>query len=67
MNVNIAQFPQFEPFVCLFYGSSPWNQAKKVKLANLVEGDPKAPFSIGTPPRIRAGCLYIPWFTQLYP
>ena len=35
--------------------------SKKVKLANLVKGDPKAPFSIVTTLRCRGGCYSIPW------
>ena len=35
----------------------------KVKLVTLVEGDPKAPFSIATTPRCRGECYSIP----LYP
>ena len=30
-----------------------WNYIKKVKLATLVEGDPKAPVSIATTPTCR--------------
>ena len=33
----------------------------EVKLATLVEGDPKAPFSIATTPRWRGGRYSIPW------
>ena len=32
----------------------------KVKLATVVEGDPKAPFSIATTPRCRGGCYSFP-------
>ena len=32
----------------------------KVKLATLIEGDPKAPFSIATTPRCRRGCYSFP-------
>ena len=39
---------------------------KKVKLATLVEGDLKAPFSIATTPRCRGGRYSIPWITLLY-
>ena len=39
----------------------------KVKLATLVEGDPKASFSIATTPRCRGGCYSIPWIAPLYP
>ena len=40
---------------------------KKVKLATVVEGDQKAPFSIATTPRCRGGRYYFPWIAQLYP
>ena len=38
-----------------------------MKLVTLVEGDPKAPFSIATTPRCRGGHYSIPWITRLYP
>ena len=38
----------------------------KVKLATLVEGDPKAPFSIATQSRCRKGRYSIPWIAPLY-
>ena len=40
---------------------------KIVKLATIVEGDPKAPFSIATTPRCRGGRYSIPWIAPLYP
>ena len=30
-------------------------------LANVVEGDPKAPFTIASKPRYRGGRYFIPW------
>ena len=39
----------------------------KVKLATIVEGDPKAPFSIATTRRCREGRYSIPWIAPLYP
>ena len=36
------------------------------KLVTLVEGDPKAPFSIATTLRCRGRCYSIPWFAPLY-
>ena len=39
---------------------------KKVKLATLVEGDPKAPFLIATL-TCRGGRYSIPWIASLYP
>ena len=41
--------------------SIPWN----AKLATLVEGDPKVPFSIATTPRCREGHYSIPWKVKL--
>ena len=38
-----------------------------LKLATLVDGDPKAPFSIATTPRCREGSYSIPWISPLYP
>ena len=37
------------------------------KVATIVEGDPKAPFSIATTPRCRGGRYSIPWIAPLYP
>ena len=37
------------------------------KLATIVEGDPKAPFSIATTPRCRGGRYSIPRIAPLYP
>ena len=39
----------------------------RVKLATIVEGDPKAPFSIATTPRCRGGRYSIPRIAPLYP
>ena len=38
-----------------------------LKLATIVEGDPKAPFSIATTPRCRGGRYSIPRIASLYP
>ena len=35
-------------------------------MATVVEGDPKAPFSIATTPRCRGGCYSFPWIAPLY-
>ena len=40
---------------------------KKVRLATVVEGDPKAPFSIATTPRYWGRCYSLPWIAPLYP
>ena len=37
------------------------------KVATLVEGDPKAPFSIATTPMCRGGRYSFPWIAPLYP
>ena len=39
----------------------------KVKLATVVEGDPKEPFSIVTIPKCRGGLYSIPLIARLYP
>ena len=41
--------------------------ATQKKLATIVEGDPKAPFSIATTPRCRGGRYSIPRIVPLYP
>ena len=38
----------------------------KIKLATLVEGDPKAPFSIATTTTCKGGHYSIPWIAPLY-
>ena len=38
-----------------------------VKLATVVEGGQKAPFSIATTPKCRRGSYTFPWITPLYP
>ena len=38
----------------------------KVKLATVIEGDQKAPFSIATTPRCRGGRYSFPWIATLY-
>ena len=40
---------------------------KKVKLATVVKGDQKAPFSITTTPRCRGVCYSFPWIAPLNP
>ena len=45
----------------------PPNTIKVNKLATIVEGDPKAPFSIATTPRCRGGRYSIPRIAPLYP
>ena len=36
-------------------------------MATVVQGDPKASFSIVTSPRCRGGCYSFPWIALLYP
>ena len=50
-----------------YFSIPPYIYICKVKLATLVEGDPKAPFSIATTPRCRGGRNSIPWIAPLYP
>ena len=40
---------------------------KNVKLATVVEGNPKAPFSMATTPRCREGRYSFSWIALLYP
>ena len=40
--------------------------SKYIKLATVVEGDQKVPFSIATTPRCRGGCYSFPWISPLY-
>ena len=42
-------------------------QLSKVDLATIVEGDPKASFSIATTPRCGRGRYSIPWIAPIYP
>ena len=49
------------PLALVFMGKS----TIYIKLATLVKGDPKAPFSIATTPRCRRG--HYSWITPLYP
>ena len=39
----------------------------KVKLATVVKGYLKAPFSIATTLKCRGRCYYFPWIAPLYP
>ena len=39
----------------------------KLRLATLVEGDPKTPYSIATTSMCRGGCYSSPWIAPLYP
>ena len=50
--INEFKFPEFS-----FYS----------KLATVVEGNLKAPFSIATPLRFKGGRYSSPWITPLYP
>ena len=50
----------FPAFYILFRNS-------KVKLATVVEGDQKAPFSIAATPRCRGGRNSFLWIARLYP
>ena len=57
----------------LFYLTSDFHMivilltVSKVKLATVVEGDQKAPFSTATTPRCKGGRYSFPWIAPLYP
>ena len=53
-------------FTCTKSGIYIYIYKSKVKLASLVEGDPKVPFSIATTPRSTVGRYSILWIL-LYP
>ena len=44
-----------------------WENNSNVKLATVVEGDQKAPFSLATTPRCWGGRYSFPWIAPLYP
>ena len=52
-------------FILLIFNMT--NTTKKVKLVSLVEGGPKALFSIPTTSRCWEGCTSILWIAPLYP
>ena len=52
-------------YLCMYHKLLPI--IKVVKLATLIEGDLKAPFSVATTPRCRGGHYSIPWIAPLYP
>ena len=72
-NIAIGQYHGYRKQ--MFGASTPFqiflfsviSQVSKVKLATIVEGDPKAPFSIATTPRCRGGRYSIPRIAPLYP
>ena len=49
-----------KPFNCMQITS-------KVKLATVIEGDQKAPFSIATTPNCKGGRYSLPWIAPPYP
>ena len=51
----------------IFKSHSCRKQYSKVKLATVVEGNQKVPFSIATKPRCRGGRYSFPWIAPLYP
>ena len=54
-------------FVTIFLLTLINNTVSKVKLATLVEGDPKTPFSIAMTQRCRDGCYSIPRISYTLP
>ena len=59
--IHIEQYSKIFKHIYLCY------IGKKVKLATIVEGDPKAPFSTAITPRCRWECYSFPWIAPLYP
>ena len=53
-------------WVVLDNGQTTYLIYKLLKLATVVEGHPKAPFSIATTPRCRGGSYSFPWIAPLY-
>ena len=58
----MSQIEMFNQLLRLIISSS-----KKVKLATVVEGEQKAPFSIAITPRCREGRNSFPWNAPFYP
>ena len=66
ININIFETTYgITSFILSFQFIS--DNMKKVKLETLVEGYPKAPFSIATTLRWREGHYSIPWIAPPYP
>ena len=67
-STNVANFTYF--FLLTFIGfllqniQTCWT---KVKLATVIEGDSKDPFSTAATPRCRRGRYSVSWFAPLYP
>ena len=53
-------------YSCCFVGFCFKDLFNISKLATVVEGDQKAPFSIATTPRCRSGRYSFPWIAPLY-
>ena len=51
---------------CWLFATTKRTLTAMVKLATVVEVDPKAPFSIATTPRCKRGCYSFPWMAPLY-
>ena len=54
-------------YVYVLFDCSFLHQKSKKRLAPVIEGDQKAPFSIATTPRCRGGRYSFPWIAPLYP
>ena len=71
--LGIMNIVLFVDFFSIFSFKFAWNQILKhnifykVKLATVVKGNQKAPFSIATTLRCRGGCYSFPWISPLYP
>ena len=62
MKIDVEYFGYNNPFPYFKF-----MKVSKVKLATVVEGDQKAPFSIATTPRCTGGRYSFPWIAPLYP
>ena len=63
----ILRIPFFKAYKSA-YPKLRWQGGNEVvKLATIVRGDQKAPFSIATTLRCRGGCYFFPWIAPLYP
>ena len=67
MTFLFVQLRRLTQLLYSFFSLGSYFKIIKVKLATIVEGDPKAPFSIATTPRCREGRYSFPWIAPLYP
>ncbi len=63
----MRQSPELVIYVCCLSDRGMDKRQMQVKLATIVEGDLKVPFSVATTPRCRGGRFSFPWIAPLYP